>query len=358
MSSKSPLLRMAEETITDYWNDSCIETELRYALEHGGVGATTNPVIVYNAIRQELPQWQPHIERIVTENRNATEDEVAWRVIEYVARSRAKLLQPIFEKSAGRKGRLSIQTNPKYVNDTDRLVEQAAHFHALFPNNNVKIPATAAGIAAIEEVSARGISINATVSYTVAQAIAVAEAVERGAERYRMAGHNPDTLASVCTLMGGRLDEWLKHVAERDTMAVDPEPLEWAGVAVIKKAYRLYRKAKYRTRLLSAAIRNHYQWSELIGMDGVITIPPGWARRINNSRIRVETRIDRPVEGRYIDQLTQEFADFRRAYDEDGLMPEEFAGYGPCALIIRQFLSGYAQLVELLREYTTPLPKQ
>ena len=359
MSKESPLLQMSRNTVTDYWNDSCIESELKYALSNGAVGATTNPVIVFNAIKHELPQWQQAIERIVAEQPDATEDAIAWRVIEHVAQSRSKLLLPVFERHKGRKGRLSIQTNPKYANDSALLVEQAVHFNSLFPNNNVKIPATAAGIAAIEEVSARGISINATVSYTVAQAIAVAEAVERGATRYAQSGGNADDIASVCTLMGGRLDEWLKHVAQRDRMAVDPEMLEWAGVAVIKNANRIYRRNGYRTRLLSAAIRNHYHWSELIGMDGVITIPYDWAYRLNNSTITVEERIDNEVDQRYIDQLHAHFADFRRAYDDDGLTPAQFAGYGPCALIIRQFLDGYSKLVALLRDtYIVPLPTE
>lgn len=351
MSKKSPLLQMAESTVTDYWNDSCIESDLKYALEHGAVGATTNPVIVYNAIKSELPQWQAKIAEIIESNPTSTEDEIAWRVIEHVAQTRARMLEPIFKMHDGKKGRLSIQTTPKYANDAAQLVRQAEHFNGLFPNNNIKIPATEAGIEAIEEVSARGISINATVSYTVSQAIAVAEAVERGAERGLAAGHDPKRLASVCTLMGGRLDEWLKHVIDRDMMAVDPEPIEWAGVAVIKRAHRIYQERGYRTRLLSAAIRNHYHWSELIGMDGVITIPAVWARRINNSSISVEERIERPVSSQYIEQLREQFVDFRRAYDDDGLAPDQFAGYGPCALIIRQFLAGYGELVTLLRDF-------
>ena len=357
METESPLLRMSAETPTDYWNDSCIEGELAYAIAHGAVGATTNPVIVFNAIKKELPQWEEAIREIAARN-PASEDDAAWEVIAHVAQTRAALLWPIFERYAGKKGRLSIQTNPKYSNDSEALVTQAIHFNTLFKNNNVKIPATRAGIAAIEEVTARGISINATVSYTVAQAIAVAEAIERGAARYAQEGNDPADIASVCTLMGGRLDEWLKHVAEREQMAVDPEMLEWSGVAVIKKAYRIYQERGYRTRILSAAIRNHYHWSELVGMDGVVTIPCNWARRFNNSSISPEVRIDNPVSPFHIDALREHFADFRKAYDEDGLAADEFAGYGPCSLIIRQFLEGYSQLVALLRDYTVPLPTE
>ena len=89
----------------------------------------------------------------------------------------AELLLPIFEREQGKKGRLSIQTDPKLYRDVDRLTEQALRFAALAPNMQVKIPATCAGVQAMEEVTAAGVSINATVCFTVPQALAVAEAV-------------------------------------------------------------------------------------------------------------------------------------------------------------------------------------
>ena len=108
----------------------------------------------------------------------------------------------------------------------------------------VKIPVTRAGIPAIEEATYRGISINATVSFTLPQAIAVAEAVERGLRRREAEGKDIATMGPVCTLMVGRLDDWLKVQAERDSITLDPGYLEWAGVAVFKKAYALFQRAR------------------------------------------------------------------------------------------------------------------
>ncbi len=75
----------------------------------------------------------------------------------------AALLTPIFEREGGVKGRLSMQTNPTFYRNTAAIVEQTMHFHSLAPNIQVKIPVTVAGIAAIEEVTYRGVTINATV---------------------------------------------------------------------------------------------------------------------------------------------------------------------------------------------------
>lgn len=357
MSNKRSLLReMAETTVTDYWNDSCIEQELRYAIEHGAVGATTNPVIVLSALKKELPQWEERIREIVRAHPHDDEDTVTWAVIECIATERAQFFAPVYEREQKKKGRLSIQTSPKFHNNSELLTEQALYLNTLYPNNNIKIPATAAGIEAIEKVSAEGVSVNATVSFTVSQAIAVAEAIERGMKRREEAGHDTAQMASVCTIMVGRVDDWMKTIVARDNLTVNPEWLEWAGVAVIKNAYRIYQKRGYRTRLLAAAFRNHYHWSELIGGDLVISMPYSWAQRFNASSIRIESRIDTPVNPQYLEGLRRHIPDFSRSYDADGMTIEEFDEYGGTRRTLRQFLSGYSDLVTLVRNYIVTNP--
>src|SRR5215207_6424342 len=117
----------------------------------------------------------------------------------------------------------------------------------------VKIPVTKAGIKAIEDVTYHGISINATVSFSVPQAIAVAEAVERGLNRRVAEGQSIDEMAPVCTIMVGRIDDWMKVVAKRDGIEIDPSYLDWAGIACLKKAYEIYQQRGYHARLLAAA---------------------------------------------------------------------------------------------------------
>ncbi|HTX54203.1 MAG TPA: transaldolase family protein, partial [Candidatus Baltobacteraceae bacterium] len=213
-----------------------------------------------------------------------------------------------------------------------------------------------AGIEAIEEATWRGISINATVSFTLPQAIAVAEAVERGLKRREKAGKDISRMGPVCTLMVGRLDDWLKVVTEKAGLIVDPRILDWAGVAVMKKAYRLYRERGYRLRLLSAAFRNHLHWSEFIGGDVVISPPYEWQKRFNSSEVTVEPRMDRPVDPAVLHELGERFEDFRRAYDEKGMTPAEFDGFGATLRTLRQFLKAVDDLAALLRDQVTPDP--
>jgi transaldolase len=353
---RSPLHQMTLTTPTCLWNDSADLDELRYAIENGAVGATCNPVIAVTVLKKHIADWKPRIEALVREMPGATEDEIGWRLVEELSIQAAKLLEPAFAEHHGRNGRLSIQTDPRLYRDAEAILANVMRFNALAPNMIVKIPATRAGIAAIEEATARGVSINATVSFTVPQCIAVAEAVERGLRRREAEGKDIASMGPVCTIMVGRLDDWLKVVLEKKQISVDPGWLEWAGVAVFKKAYRLYRERGYRLRLLSAAFRNHMHWSELIGADAVISPPSAWQKRFNASDIEVRPRIDDPVDPRIVEGMLGHFPDFERAYTESGLKVEEFDSFPPTVRTLRQFIAAVGDLDGLVRDVMLPNP--
>ncbi|TQI68390.1 transaldolase family protein [Clostridium sp. KNHs216] len=335
---------------TDVWMDSCGEEELNYGLERGIVGATSNPIIVGAVIKEELPFWEKKIKELLVEMPDATEDDIAWSLIYEAGRERSRKLLPVFEKYKGKKGRLSIQVNAKYYRNADKMLEQAIFLNSLGRNMQVKMPASKAGIKAMEEATYHGVSINATVSFTVAQAVAVAEAVERGLERRRKENLPVEDMSPVCTIMIGRTDDWLKEYVKNENFVLDPECLEWAGVAVIKEAYRIYKERGYTTRLLSAANRNHYHWSQLIGGDLAMTVNYVWHKKINACNIEVKNRIDEPVNQRYLNELNK-LAEFHKSFDENGMKPEEFEKYGGFRNTLSTFLSGYDDLVRLVRSY-------
>jgi transaldolase len=347
---KSILQEMTQTTPTVLWNDSCAIEELKYSIGHGALGATCNPVIVTTVLKQEWDIWKDRIPQIIRENPSATEDEIAWKLIEEMSVKAAALLKPIFDREKGRNGRLSIQTDPRLYRDAERIVRQAVHFSELAPNMIVKIPVTKAGITAIEEATRLGISINATVSFTLPQAVAVAEAVERGLKRREKEGKDISTMGPVSTLMVGRLDDWLKVLTEKENIIPNPDILDWAGVAVMKKAYNIYRERGYRLRLLSAAFRNHRHWSEFIGGDVVISPPCQWQKRYNASDVTVENRMDKPVDPAIITELEKKYVDFRRAYDENGLKVEEFDGFGATVRTLKQFCQATTDLILIIRD--------
>jgi len=346
---------MTGTTATCLWNDSASVEELTYALDHGAVGATCNPVIVLDVLKLEMGSWKDRIRQLVREMPGGTESQIGWRLVEEISIRAAELLKPAFARDKGRNGRLSIQTDPRLYRNTEALVAQAVHFSGLAPNMIVKLPATAGGIPAIEEATYRGVCVNATVSFSLPQAIAVAEAVERGLERREREAKPVGPTGAVCTIMVGRLDDWLKIVAERNGITVDPGTLDWAGVAVFKRAYALFKQRGYRVRLLSAAFRNHYHWSELIGGDVVISPPHKWQVQFNQSEVAVAPRIDHPVESRILSQLGK-FDDFCRAYEPDGLTVGEFDSFPPTIRTLRQFIAACQDLEKLIRDFMLPEP--
>ena len=353
---KSPLFQMTQTTPTCLWNDSASIEELTYSIEHGAVGATCNPSIAVSVLKKEMPLWKSRIQALAVEHPQATEDEISWMIVEEMSANAARLLKPIFDREKGRNGRLSIQTDPRTYRNPEAIVAQAVRFSQLAPNMIVKIAATRAGIVAMEEATYRGVSINATASFTLPQAIAAAEAVERGLKRREAEGLEISTMGPVCTIMVGRLDDWLKILMEKQKLSVDPGYLEWAGVAVFKKTYKLYRERGYRLRLLSAAFRNHMHWSEFIGGDVVISPPCAWQRRFNASDIEVTPRMDEPVDARIVETLLKKFPDFERAYTENGLSHEEFDSFGATRRTLRGFIASCAEMNGMVRDIILPNP--
>lgn len=353
---KSPLHEMVSTTPTDLWNDSCSIKELTYAIEHGAVGATSNPTIVYNVLKQELGLWEKRIHQLIEENPNWSEVEITWKIFEEIGLKGAELLLPVFEREGGKKGRLSIQTNPANYRNAKAVAEQAVYFDSLAPNIQVKAPVTQAGVKAIEEATYQGVNINATVCFTVPQSLAVAEAVERGLKRREAEGKDVAGMSPVCTIMVGRIDDWLKVVAKKEGVITTPGYMDWAGVAVMKKAYGIYQARGYRTRLLAAAYRNHLHWSEFIGGDVVLTIPYGWQVLFNQSDVEVKEGMQNPVPAEIVDTLYKQFEEFRKAYDEDGLSEAEFDTFGASVRTLRGFINSYHELQGFIRNFMLPDP--
>jgi transaldolase len=347
---KSPLHEMSQTTPTQFWNDNCSVKDIAFAMEHGAVGATSNPVLVGMVLDAELDSYIPLIKKTIADNPTATEDEITWMINEQMVVDCAKLLRPIYDETKGKAGYISIQTNSKYFNDAVRTTEQATRFKDIAPNVMVKMPTTAAGVKAVEESTYNGVILNATVSFTVAQAVAVAEAIERGMKRREAEGKPTDHMFPVCTIMVGRTEDLLRDVADREGIVVDPQALCMSGVAVFKRAYKIFNERGYRTRLLAAATRHHHHWSELIGGDISMTVPPAWIKRFANSDIEVKNRMDNEVDPALIAQL-EKFADWKRAYEPDGMTPEEFASFGATRATMTQFLGGYDKTVGIIRKF-------
>jgi transaldolase len=352
----SPLGRTIATTATDIWNDSCAVDELEYAISYGAVGATANPTIVADVWKADPKHWRGRVGTLAEELPDATEIDLAWAIVEEMSLRAAPLLLPAFEASGGRQGRLSMQTDPTLFRSFDRMLAQGQHFASLAPNIIVKFPATSVGVRVMEEATYRGVNVNATVSFSVPQAVAAGEAVERGLRRREAEGLPVDDMGPVITVMMGRLEDWLKVQTERDGIVADPAAIPWSGVAVFKRTVAEFRARGLRARPLGAAIRHHLHWSELIGGDVVLTMPATWQRRFNASSIEVRPRMDDPIDPAILDELQNRFPDFVRAYEPDGMTPDEFDAFGPSARTLRAFVGSYHELLHQVGDALVPNP--
>jgi len=347
------LHQMTLEQPTQFWSDSCEVTSLARAIEWGATGATSNPVIVLEAIEADRPRWLEVTQKLIALHPTDTEEQLAWRLVAQAAIESAELLLPLFVASKGRRGRLCVQVNPRNWTDPQAMIAQGKSLAELGENIAIKVPAVKAGIEAIEELTAAGVVINATVLFTLPQALAVAEALERGLKRAEAAGLDAAAMTPWVTIMVGRIDDYLRDVAQTESLSIDAALIRHASTAIVRKAYRLFKSRGYRSTLLAAAMRSHHHWSEFIGGDLVVTIPPSWQERFNSSGVDVKSRIDDEVDQEIISTL-RALPQFVAAYEEDGLSVDEFAHFGASKKTLHQFLEGYDKLLCFVREQMLP----
>lgn len=335
-------LQWLSQTSTAWWNDSGEPEQLTRALQHGATGVTTNPFLTNQALRAPQNPWTALAKNLPAD---LSAEQRAEALTGNVVRSAAKLFLPLYERSRGKQGYVCAQVNPNRAGDRPAMIAMAKRMHAWAPNITVKLPATAAGLDALEECTALGLSTTATVSFTVPQVIAVAERYRSGLSRARQAGHSPRPCFAV--IMIGRLDDYLREVAADQQTAVSEDDIRCAGLAVTKRAYQIFRERGYEATLVVAALRGVHHMLGIAGGDLTMSLHPKIQDLLLKPDVPRTLGIDTPVTPEIVDRLNQ-LAEFRRAYQPDGMTPEEFITYGATQRTLSQFIeSGWGQIEAL-----------
>ena len=238
MAGMSYLEWLVKETPTRWWHDFGDPTELQQALAHGASGVTTNPVLTNLALRAQPAYWLSQVGKLED---NLAPEERAIALMYTVARRTAAYLEPQFQATKGEQGYVCAQVNPSKAGDREAMLAMARRFHAWAANIAVKLPVTSAGLDVLEECISEGITVTATVSFTVPQVIAVAERQRRGQARARQNGGVPGRCFAV--IMIGRQDDYLRDLAADNRTGWSEAEIRQAGLAVTKRAYQIF-KAK------------------------------------------------------------------------------------------------------------------
>jgi transaldolase len=330
-----------ENTQTSWWHDSAEAAELALGLERGCVGVTTNPFLSNIAVGRDRELWASDINAVLAQK--LPPENKAEALMHIAVTRTAEKLMPEYERSNGESGLVCAQVNPLRAGDRECMQMLARRLSKWAPNIAVKLPVTWAGLDVLEDCIAEGITITATVSFTVPQVIAIAERHRRGIERAKQNNIKPGKCFAV--IMIGRLDDYLREVAHDNRSPVSEADIQQAGIAVTKRAYSLYQERGYDAKLLVAALRGPYHLTEIAGADLVMSIAPPWQDVFVNQDFAREQRIAEPVHADVIDRL-RTMPEFVRAYEPDGLAPEEFVTYGPTQRTLCQFCEVGWKLLE------------
>jgi transaldolase len=225
--------------------------------EDAVVGATSNPTIFQkamssgNAYDEQLHTLKgtPHSGGQASELGSSDVDEAFWALAEQDIREACDLFRPIWDKGMGRDGYVSLEVDPRLAYDSLGTFNEAMRLHKDVdrPNLLVKIPATKPGLAAIEDVIAKGHSINVTLIFSLKRYAEVAESYIRGLERLVAEGGDPSKVASVASFFVSRIDTEGDRLLDElkptyPTPAKHDELKGRLAVANAKLAYRHYQQ--------------------------------------------------------------------------------------------------------------------
>ncbi len=336
--------RVQAQTPTRFWINNVTREQARLAIEAGAVGCTQNPAYTWKMM--DAPEEREYVcsllDPILQQEADDTQALVQLQraLVERVARQ----FMPLYEKSGGDLGLVSIQGDP-FHEDCDTIVRYARYNCSASPNIIAKIPVTEEGLKAIEVVLQEGISVNATEVLSVRQALDVCRVYNRITEGV---AKKPHIYFSHIT---GIFDQYLSEQVAREEIEVCPDALWQAGIAAAKKTYWMTREVCPKMGFIGGGARGLQHFTEMVGADACITINwKGTADRLIEQDMPVVQRFFMPTPASVIEELRAKLPDFRKGYDVDALEPSEYEDFGPVVLFRSGFETAWKNALEFIAE--------
>ena len=220
-------------------------------------GATTNQPLTWQVIESRPDAWLSWLAARRKAGEDLTGDRGLWPLFIEIAAQGADRLTEIFEASGRKRGQICCQVDPRDMTDVEAMVTQARRIHAARPNIMVKMPGTREGIEGVRMLTAEGVPTNVTLGFTVAQLVAVGQAAAAGLAEAHARGTDLRNWRSCAVMMLGRYEdapEFRAQAAELGITLSDAD-LRWAGIAIFRKAHRLFHERGYPSKLMAASLR-------------------------------------------------------------------------------------------------------
>jgi transaldolase len=299
-------------------------------------GITTNPPLSFQAIQDNPSRWSAWAADYRLTHPDQDAAAVGWALYKEIVRQGSELFRPVYEHSDHAYGHISAQVNPYTFFEPKMMLSQALELRSLGPNIAIKIPGTMEGVQVIQKLTALGVPTNCTSGYTVPQFIAVAEAVQAGLLEARANNVDLTGWRSVVTDMSARWEgapEFEEQAAAED-VTLSAEDRRWAGVAIFKQAYRIFRQRAYPSKMLICSLRlgpvidgvtHCWHLEETAGARAIFTLPPPFLTELftKAEQLTFEPRIRSDIPADVLARLSR-VPYFTSAYQPDGLTPAEF----------------------------------
>lgn len=330
---------------TKFWINNPTREEARLAIEAGALGCTNNPSYSFKML--EHPEEGRGALSLLKEavKESKSDDEAAAIFQRTLVKPIAEAFLPVWERSRGADGWVSIQGDPVHEHDPAVIIREAHENQRVGPNIAIKIPCTRAGLEAMKTLIPHGYALNATEIMSVSQGIDLCEMYQRVSAE---CGKRPPLWLS---FIAGIYDEHLERQVREQSIPIAADLVHQAGLAATRKMYQILHDRRYPATIIGGGARHLRHFTEMVGGDQVVTINwKGTADVLLAQDPDVVHRFQCPVPALVIDELLEKLPDFRRGWVPGALKVDEYEEFGPVVLFRSMFLKSWNGTLARIRE--------
>lgn len=328
----SYMQRIVRETPTRFWINNPSKDDLQKAIAEGAFAGTTNPAYGSKLLASEPNYVIPIIDEML--QKTDDDSEAADLIYQKVCKRFMDGFLPAYNTSRGTRGFVTMQDDPRRDHKASLIVAYAERHQKVGANYMAKVAVTPVGMEAMAELFSRNIPVCATECFSIAQAIAMCELYQATCKK---SGKRPPFYLTHIT---GIYDEDLAATVAREKISIDPVILRQAGAIIARKQYWMMKERGYKAVILGGGARGPQHFYEFVGGDFHVTMNWSTIEELNRNEPKTGSRIGYATPKEVIDELNAKVPDFRRAYADDGLKPEEFEPFSPLQRFRNMFIAG------------------